>query len=191
MPSMSFRHLPGPSLPHRTSNRCSRLYGRCLHLLAVTLPKHQRRHKPHKNSRGGQVLSPPQVMGPGVEQGIMPAAKPGATLPARQGIMPAAKPGAALPARPGTVAKARPGAGCEDSRIEGRTRLGLLQQSCLNNPRGARAVCLVAHRPLRQGGLNQLNPRRLRDGTRWPTSTNTRGGVGKRIWTVIWGPITD
>ena len=72
MPSMRFHRLPGPSLPHRTYNSCSCLYSRHLCLLAVTLPKLQRRHKPHKNSGGGQTLGPPQVMGPGVEQGIMP-----------------------------------------------------------------------------------------------------------------------
>ena len=179
MPSMSFCRLTGPSLPHRTSNRCSCLYGHCLRLLAVTLPKCQRRHKPHKNSRGGQTFGPPQVMGPGVEQGIMPAARPGTALPAR--------PGAMLTASPGTMAKARPGAGHEDGRIEGRTKVGLLQQSHLDNPRGTRAACLVVHRPPWQGGLNQLNPCRLQDGTRWPTSTNIKVEVGRRIWIVTWG----
>ena len=174
MPSMSFRRLPGPSWPHHTSNRCSRLHGRHLRLLAVTLPKCQRRHKPHNNSGGGQILSPPQVMVPGVEQGIIPAAKPGATLAAR----------------PGTVAKARPGAGREDGRIEGRTRPGLLQQSHLDNPRGTRVAHLVAHRPPQQGGLDPPNPSRLWDGTRWPTSTNIKAGAGGRIWIVTWGAIT-
>ena len=106
MPSMHFHSQPGPSLLCPMSSRCSLQYGRhlrCLCHLAVILPRLPRRHKPHKNSGEGQILRPPEVIGPEAEQGTGPEA------------------------RPGTRPKARPGAEREDGRIEGRTELGLLQ----------------------------------------------------------------
>ena len=119
MPSMRSHSQPGPSLPHHTSNRCSLLYGCHLHCLIVILPRLQRGRKLHKNSRGGQMLSPPKVMGPGVEPGTGPVARPGTMASAKAGTMAAAK--------AGTVPEAGPGADCKGGRIEGRTELGLLQ----------------------------------------------------------------